>query len=321
MDPVEKGSRGGSKKKKREEEGQEEEQKEEKEETEEKEEEEAKFIAAFYATPLGLGRTRLFIRYARSVAPSIRVPRPLLAMGLNGFLDSDTLTVASQALRVARAEAAAALARERKIITGGDDDGENDDENDKKINSNNNLSRSLFLFRSPTESFLSAVTSWLDEALPSAPGRDAASLASLVARLEGSDAADGKGGLPRREKVLDRFRGHTSIVPSSMRFYRACKEVAEVGKGVATVFAAAAVAVGAGEADLSSSSLASSASSSSLLPLLLATGGIAALASVAASDLASRFEYRYTRERQAKDLEKIAVLAPEVERATSDERF
>ena len=56
-------------------------------EKDEEREKEAEFIAAFYVTPLGLGRSRLFVRYARCLFPRVRVPRPLLAMALNGFLD------------------------------------------------------------------------------------------------------------------------------------------------------------------------------------------------------------------------------------------
>lgn len=260
---------------------------------------EAKFIAAFWVTPLGLGRSRLFIRYARSVFPRIPVPRPLLAIGLNGFLDQDSMVVASQALRVARAEAAAAKEEEEEEAKG-----------EIGKHGRSHVSRSLFAYRSPTESFLASVASWLDSALPSAPGRDAASLARFVAKLESSSASSGGGGgYPDREEVLDRFKYHTALVPSSRKVWESAKKVEAGGRAVALVAAAAALAT------------ATTATAGTLpAPLLAAAAALASLSSFAAADVASRFEYIYTRERQVRDLERVAELAPGVERATKDER-
>ena len=39
------------------------------------------------AAPAGLGRTRFFLRYARSVAPWLHPPRWLFHVLINGFLD------------------------------------------------------------------------------------------------------------------------------------------------------------------------------------------------------------------------------------------
>lgn len=279
-------------------------------------EEEAKFIAAFYVTPLGLGRSRLFIRYARCLLPQIPVPRPLLAMALNGFLDQDSMVVASQALRVARAEAQAAAAAE---VEGEEEEGGG--EKGGKPNRRSSLSRSLFNYRSPSETFLASVASWLDEALPAAPGRDAAALRSLVNKLESSSSSKGGGGLgggyPDREEVLDRFRYHTQMVPSSKKVWEVAKKVEEVGKGVALVAAAAALAV------LSTTTTTTTATNegAAAAALLASAAFLASLSSFAASDVASRFEFCYTRERQAADLGRIAALAPpELERASKEER-
>ena len=255
-------------------------------------------------TPLGLGRSRLFIRYARCVFPEIPVPRPLLAMALNGFLDQDSMVVASQALRVAKAEAAQAAKQEEEEESRG---------GGKPNNRSSNLSRSLFAFRSPSEPFLAAVAAWLDSALPAAPGRDAAALRAFVQRLESSSSSSNggaSGGYPDREEVLDRFRYHTALVPSSKRAWELAKKVEEAGRAAALVAAAAALATLATTAD--------SGAAAAVVPLASAAA-LASLSSLAAADVASRFEYHYTRERQAADLSRIADLAPEVERATRDE--
>lgn len=263
-------------------------------------EEEAKFIAAFWVTPLGLGRSRLFIRYARCLLPGLPVPRPLLAVALNGFLDQDSMVVASQALRVARAEAEAAAAREE----------EEGEEGKKKLNKKSSLSRSLFAYRSPTEPFLASIASWLDAALPAAPGRDARALRFFVERLEASN-----GGYPDREEVLDRFKYHTALVPSSKKVWERAKKVEEAGRAAALVAAAAALATLA--ATIATEGGTTSAAAA--VAPLAAAAVLASLSSLAASDVASRFEYRYTRERQAADLGRIADLAPEVERASKEE--
>lgn len=205
------------------------------------------------------------------------------------------MVVASQSLRVARAEAAASAKEEA----------ESEKEGKVDRNSNNNISRSLFAYRSPTEPFLASVASWLDAALPSAPGRDAASLAAFVAKLESS------GGYPDREEVLDRFHCHTALVPSSKKAWARARQVEVAGRAVALVASAAALAT----------TTTTATTGAAALPIpLLAAAALAALSFLVAADVTSRFDYCYTRQKQARDLDRIADLAPDVERATKDER-
>lgn len=46
------------------------------------------FITAFYAVPTGVGRSRLLVRYCRSIAPSLKLPTWLVAIQMNRFLVS-----------------------------------------------------------------------------------------------------------------------------------------------------------------------------------------------------------------------------------------
>ena len=44
----------------------------------------------------GVGRTRFFSRYSRSIAPRLHPPRWLFNLALNDFLDQDTYLLATQ---------------------------------------------------------------------------------------------------------------------------------------------------------------------------------------------------------------------------------
>jgi hypothetical protein len=243
-----------------------------------------------------------------------------LAVALNGFLDQDSMVVASQALRVARAEAGEA-AKEEEEKRGREEGNKiapspsSSSPSSSSSSSRSHLSRSLFAFRSPTETFLASVATWFDAALPSAPGRDASSLAALVAKLE-SSSGNNVGGFPDRKQVLDRFRYHTELVPSSKKVWERAKRVGEASRAVALVAAAAAFATAATTATTASGGGAAAAAAAALPALLLSVA--AALSSLAADTVASRFEYCYTRERQARDLGRIAALAPEVEAASKE---
>lgn len=171
-------------------------------------EEDAKFIAAFYVSPTGVGRSRLFVRYARSLAPWLPIPRWLLALGLNDFVDQDTFLLATQC--------ATNLAREAAALAAGAPPPRSP------------------CPKSPTEAFLAAVEAWWVPRAASQPGR--------VARL-----ARGAPPLPPRSVVLDRYSTHTAIAPSSGVAWRVARRVDAAATAAAAAAAALLLgAAGAG---------------------------------------------------------------------------
>jgi len=162
-------------------------------------EEDASFVAAFYVSPLAVGRSRLFVRYARSIAPWLPVPRWLLAMGLNGFVDQDTFLLATQS--------ATALAREAEALACGSPPPRSP------------------CPKSPTEAFLAAVEAWWVPKVGSQPGR--------AVRL-----ARGAPLLPPRAVVLDRYATHTAIVPSSAAAWGVARRVDAAATAAAAAAAA-----------------------------------------------------------------------------------
>jgi len=178
----------------------------------------AKFLATFWVLPEGVGRSKLFIRYARSFATRLPVPRWLVALGLLHFLDQDTFLVATQQRDVLGAEAAAAGGQAAAF---------------KRA--------SVLAYRLPSEVFLAAMGKWLDGALPEQPNRAAGLKAGL-----------GQGPLAR-EVVLDRWAGHTAYVPSSRAVYKRAKAAAatlSVVSLVSLAVVAAALAPGGALAGL-----------------------------------------------------------------------
>ncbi|KAK9804097.1 hypothetical protein WJX73_007161 [Symbiochloris irregularis] len=193
------------------------------------------FITAFYAIPLGIGRSRLLIRYARSIAPWFKAPRWLFSMFLNGFLDQDTYLVASQQATTVGAELAAA---QRMGLSSGPSDataiGPAPDHS-PPAGATGLQRRQLYCHRSPTDKLLLAVGQWLDDAVPHMPNR--------YRGLQGGHLAGAAAAallLLPREVVLDRWECHTAICPSSRRAHSVLSTVRNTS-GIAAAVAAVAV--------------------------------------------------------------------------------
>lgn len=165
------------------------------------------FLATFWVLPEGVGRCKLFIRYARSFGTRLKVPRWLVAVGLLHFLDQDTFLVASQQRDLLGAEAKAAgegVPFKRAAV---------------------------LAYRNPSEAYLSTLGKWLDASLPAQPNR-----------AVGLTAWGGAHPPLTREVVLDRWVGHTAYVPSSKKVYERAKAAAGVLGVVALVSLAVVVA-------------------------------------------------------------------------------
>ena len=252
------------------------------------------FLATFWVVPEGVGRCRLFVRYARSFGVRLPVPRWLVAVGLLHFLDQDTFLVASQQRDVLGAEAAAVAAADRAQAGVGAGEGEGGGTSPAPPPPPQFKRAAVLAYRNPSEVFLAALGRWLDGALPRQPNRAA-----------GLRAGVGLAPLPR-EVVLDRWAGHTAFVPSSRAVHDRAAAAAAVLKVVSLVslaVVAASLAPGGALAGAGRARVAAWAA----LP------AATAVAARGAAWLASRFKYCFTREEQVRDLRRIADLAPGVE--------
>ncbi|KAK9838314.1 hypothetical protein WJX81_004064 [Elliptochloris bilobata] len=241
------------------------------------------FITAFWASPAGLGRTRFFLRYARSIAPWFHPPRWLFHILINGFLDQDTYLLATQQEVTLAAELGAARANLGSGPGGAEEPGEHAPIMDR---------RRLFCHRSPTDNFLIAMGRWLDAAVPRVPNR--------YRLLVSADAAGALAvGAARREDVLDRLACQTALCPESAAAYSRFK-AARLVLGVAAALGAAALVAGAA-VGLDRAALIRWA----------AAAAAAAAGALVAHKLARQFEYVYTRDRQAADLKRIPKFVPD----------
>ena len=134
-----------------------------------------KFVSVFYVCPTGTGKSRFFSAAASRGMP-VRIPRWVFQMNLNGFLDQDTMLVASQQPPVLTAEAEG-HATPRK---------------------------SLYNYASPTDKSVRLLDQFWDATLHKAPNRQA----SLHALYRAGKLKQ----VPPREIVLDRDVQHLKIL-------------------------------------------------------------------------------------------------------------
>ncbi|KAK9814291.1 hypothetical protein WJX72_003521 [[Myrmecia] bisecta] len=245
-----------------------------------------RFIAGFYAMPIGTGRTRFFTRYARNIAPKIHPPRWLIHIALNSFVDQDTYLLATQQ-EVTLSEEFKEIAAARTASSHSDG---------AEHGSSPLKRRRWYCHRSPSDNLLVTVGKWLDAALPTLPNR-------YTALLE-AGAADGAAPIIRsepREVVLDRFACQTALCPESMAAYNNLRRARTV----------CAVSAALGAVGLLSYAVAASLGGHLSWAATLKGGGLvslAAAASLASHTLAKQFTYVYTRQKQVTDLAKLTKL-------------
>ena len=150
---------------------------------------ETSFLTAFWICPVGVGRSR-FLSASVGKLP-FNIPRWILHINLNNFLDQDTFLVYSQQKHV--------LSQEAEI--------------NKIEEDGSRLRKHMFVYRSPTEKLQSRIASFYDATLRRAPNR-AKILSSRPLNF----------GKPR-EYVLDRFVQHTKICPDSISALKNCVRI------------------------------------------------------------------------------------------------
>ena len=189
------------------------------------------FITGFWVCPVGTGRSR-FMSAAISKSP-IQVPRWLIHLSLNNFLDQDTFLLCGQHRAVLKKEAEGLL--ELESSSNWIDEG-------KQIN---NVRKSTYVYRSPSERLGMRVGQFFDGTLPRVPNRRESLLAWYNRNSYGKSGSKNKKDgntffqpWPVREDVLDRYEQHTKICPDSMAVVNNCKKIMKTSKvvGLALIF-------------------------------------------------------------------------------------
>ena len=147
----------------------------------------AKFILCFWVRPTGVGRAQ-FMSAAVYKKSFLKLPRWLVHLGLNNFLDQDTHLLATAQSPILQAELNA-------FKTG-----------------MNFTRRKFYKYVSPSEKFLSAVDKFMDATVSRMPRRYSSP------ELFSKDT-------PPREYTLDRMAQHTEVCPDSMTVYKRAKFV------------------------------------------------------------------------------------------------
>ena len=130
------------------------------------------------------------------------VPRWMVHIFLNNFLDQDTFLLATQQRNV--------LSTEAKVVRGMK-------ENGTLNKSPTGIRKNLYVYRSPTEKMGMRIGTFFDETLNRSPKR----VPTLLNLEQSGDLRK----TPTREVVLDRDIQHTQICPDSQRVVKNCGRI------------------------------------------------------------------------------------------------
>eukprot|EP00970_Alexandrium_tamarense_P007406 scaffold1344_cov232-Alexandrium_tamarense.AAC.11 len=159
----------------------------------------SQFITGFWICPVGTGKSR-FMSAAISKSP-ISIPRWLVHMNLNNFLDQDTFLLLGQHRAVLKQEA-------EGYLQNGDGP--------------NNVRKSTYVYRSPSEKMGARIGQFFDATLSRVPNRKDALLAWYNRSNNDNKLFEA---WPPRELILDRYNQHTKICPDSMGLVKNCDKV------------------------------------------------------------------------------------------------
>ncbi|KAL7450933.1 hypothetical protein ACHAWC_002783 [Mediolabrus comicus] len=170
------------------------------------------FLTAFWVSPTGTGRSR-FMSAAISKAPFV-IPRWIVHMQINNFLDQDTFLLLGQHRAVLKREA------EGYLKEANDDDTTATDSD--APSSTNNVRKSTYVYRSPSEKLPVKIGKYFDATLSKVPNRKEALMAWYNRNNSDNKLFES---WPNRETVLDRYEQHTKICPDSMDLVNRCERV------------------------------------------------------------------------------------------------
>lgn len=166
------------------------------------------FLTAFWVTPTGTGRSR----FMSAAIGKFSVPRWLMHIQLNNFLDQDTFLLLGQHRAVLKREA------EGYLEAGDDIDA---------TTTTNDVRKSTYVYRSPSEKLPVKIGKYFDTTLSKVPNRKESLMAwynrnSIENKLFEE--------WPAREIVLDRYEQHTKVCPDSMNLVNRCDRVMQRSK-------------------------------------------------------------------------------------------
>mmetsp|Transcript_22489 Transcript_22489/g.31548 ORF Transcript_22489/g.31548 Transcript_22489/m.31548 type:complete len:627 (-) Transcript_22489:75-1955(-) len=255
---------------------------------------ETSFLTAFWICPVGTGRSRFM---SASVAKTpFSIPRWIMHIVLNNFLDQDTHLLATQQRHVLSAEAKniQELNDGKQLFGGASSDAKNIP---TKVRKN------LYVYRSPTEKVAIRVGAFWDATLNRVPKR----INTLLDMSQGGALNH----TPSRSITLDRKTQHTNICRNSQDTVRNCNRIHRVARvtslllvGIKAWATVVLDAIGGG----GTSSFAFRLNRWLKPAFLIKTVGLSIIASWLANKIRREFDFKYTEDCRDKDLENIPKL-------------
>ena len=166
------------------------------------------FVTAFWVCPVGAGRSR-FMSAAVGKTP-FSIPRWMVHINLNNFLDQDTFLLLGQHRNVLKREAEGYLQMR-----------------DDKTTNNNDVRKSTYVYRSPSEKLPVRLGQFFDSTLARVPNRREGVLAWYNKNVYNHKLLEP---WPQREQVLDRYDQHTKVCPDSMDVVKRCDKVIKTSR-------------------------------------------------------------------------------------------
>lgn len=176
------------------------------------------FLTGFWVCPTGTGKSR----FMSASIGKFAVPRWLMHIQLNNFLDQDTFLLCGQHRAVLKREAEGYLEDEAK---GGE----------TTTSLNNGVRKSTYVYRSPSERLPVRLGQFFDATLARVPNRREGLLTWYKQNANNDKLFES---WPTRDVVLDRYEQHTKICPDSMSLVKKCDKVIKSSKvvGLAMIF-------------------------------------------------------------------------------------
>ncbi|KAL3782678.1 hypothetical protein ACHAW5_001359 [Stephanodiscus triporus] len=240
---------------------------------------ETSYVGYYYVCPVGVGRSRFFGGGYTKKAP----PQWLTNLFLHNFLDQDTYLLATQQKNILPREAAEV--RELMASTKGTAD--------ELTGMAMTTRRKMFCYASPSEKAGMRIEQFWDATLLRSPNR--------IKRLLQLDAAGAFSETPPRSVVLDRERQFLDLSPEARDVVKNCESVIRKTKLASALVVLAKV--------LTMSWRRAKAYDSVLKPIAVtAVLGISSLASFLAGKLKREHYFKYTKDYQVKDMNKIPTV-------------
>ena len=235
---------------------------------------ETKFMNCFWVCPVGTGKSRFMAASAAQI--KVRIPRWISHLSLLGFLDQDTVLVASQQPTT--------LSSEAELL----------EEDEKSRKKRKGARERVYAYQSPTDRTVRLIDSFFDATLSRVPNRKA-TLLELKRRGELRQ-------IPPREVVLDRKVQHLQICPDSQKTVKNCDRIRQTSLSFMLLWTCARIFPDRIPGFVTTNpvlAVAGRVLRSSIWPI------VASLGAWAATAIRKRFFYVYTKDKLYLDIDKI----------------